>query len=63
ELYISDELFLCGTGAQIAPVAEIDHRPVGNGQIGPITARLQQLYFDLVRGKIEKYREWCTPVY
>jgi branched-chain amino acid aminotransferase len=63
ELYICDELFLCGTGAQIAPVAEVDHRPVGEGNIGPVTARLQQIYFDLVRGKIEKYREWCTPVY
>jgi branched-chain amino acid aminotransferase len=63
ELYICDELFLCGTGAQIASVAEVDHRPVGDGNIGSVTARLQQIYFDLVRGKIEKYREWCTPVY
>lgn len=63
ELYNCDELFLCGTGAQIAPVAEVDHRPVGNGGIGPITARLQQIYFDVVRGKVDKYREWCTPVY
>lgn len=63
ELYNCDELFLCGTGAQIAPVAEVDHRPVGNGGIGPITARFQQIYFDVVRGKLDKYREWCTPVY
>lgn len=63
ELYACDELFLCGTGAQIAPVAEVDHRPVGNGKIGAITAKLQQLYFDVVRGKVDKYREWCTPVY
>ncbi len=63
ELYNCDELFLCGTGAQIAPVAEVDHRAVGDGGIGPVTARLQQLYFDVVRGKVNKYREWCTPVY
>ncbi|HEX2915753.1 MAG TPA: branched-chain amino acid transaminase [Chloroflexia bacterium] len=63
ELYTCDELFLCGTGAQIAPVSEVDHRPVGTGKVGEFTARLQQLYFDVVRGKVDKYKEWCTPVY
>lgn len=63
ELYVCDELFLCGTGAQIAPVAEVDHRPVGTGQVGAFTAKLQQLYFDVVCGKVAKYKEWCTPVY
>jgi len=63
ELYVCDEMFLCGTGAQIAPVAEVDHRPVGTGQVGAFTAKLQQLYFDVVRGKVAKYKEWCTPVY
>ncbi len=64
ELYIADEIFLCGTGAQIAPVTEIDHNPVGNGDIGPISRRLQDIYFDIVRGKHPKYSEqWCTPVY
>src|SRR5947199_391637 len=48
ELYIADEVFLCGTGAQIAPVISIDHNPVGNGEIGPISQRLQDLYFDVV---------------
>jgi branched-chain amino acid aminotransferase len=63
ELYTCDELLLCGTGAQIAPVAEVDHRPVGSGEIGAFTAELQKMYFEVVRGKVAKYKEWCTPVY
>lgn len=63
ELYTCDELLLCGTGAQIAPVTSVDHRPVGDGKIGPVGSRIQQLYFDVVRGKVDKYLEWCTPVY
>jgi branched-chain amino acid aminotransferase len=64
ELYLADEVLLCGTGAQIAPVIEIDHRPVGSGKVGPIGKQLQDIYFDVVRGKRPEYREeWCTPVY
>jgi len=64
ELYNADEVFLCGTGAQIAPVVSIDHRAIGNGTVGPIGRKLQDLYFDVVRGKHPDYREqWCTPVY
>lgn len=63
ELYTADEVFLCGTGAQIAPVIDIDHRPVGNGQVGPIGGKLQELYFDVVRGRKSEYAQWCTPVY
>lgn len=64
ELYLADEVFLCGTGAQIAPVVSIDHRTIGNGEIGPIGKQMQSLYFDVVRGKRPEYREeWCTPVY
>src|SRR5579864_7888484 len=64
ELYIADEIFLCGTGAQIAPVIRVDHRPVGSGQVGPIAGAIQQIYSDVVRGRIPEYREqWCTPVY
>ncbi|MDQ3938306.1 MAG: branched-chain amino acid transaminase, partial [Chloroflexota bacterium] len=55
ELYIADEVFLCGTGAQISPVVEIDHRPVGAGEVGPIARQLAQLYFDVVRGRIPAY--------
>ncbi|GHO86757.1 branched-chain amino acid transaminase [Dictyobacter formicarum] len=63
ELYTADEIFLCGTGAQIAPVIEVDHNPVGNGAIGPLGQKLQDLYFDIVRGRNSKYLDWCTPVY
>jgi branched-chain amino acid aminotransferase len=64
ELYVADEIFLCGTGAQIAPVTSVDHRLVGNGQVGPISSTLQNLYFDVVRGHMPDYRaQWCTPVY
>ncbi|MBI2163295.1 MAG: aminotransferase class IV [candidate division NC10 bacterium] len=63
ELYVADEVFLCGTGAQVAPVIQVDRRPVGSGKMGPITARIQQLYFEVVKGNHPKYRHWCTPVY
>ncbi len=63
ELYVADEIFLCGTGAQLAPVVDVDRRPIGDGSVGPLTARLQRLYFDVVRGRISKYRGWVTPVY
>jgi len=63
ELYVAEEAFFCGTGVQVAAIATIDHRPVGTGKIGPITKRLRDFYFDIVRGKVEEYRHWCTPVY
>jgi branched-chain amino acid aminotransferase len=63
ELYIADEVFLCGTGAQVSGVAKIDHRTVGDGGVGPITRRLMGLYFDAVRGRLPAYADWLTPVY
>jgi len=63
ELYVADEVFLCGTGAQVSPVIEVDRRPVGSGRMGPIAARIQQVYFQVVKGNHAKYRHWCTPVY
>jgi branched-chain amino acid aminotransferase len=63
ELYVADEVFLCGTGAQISPVVDIDRRPIGDGRIGPITSKLSRLYFSAVRGDLPKYRDWLTPVY
>jgi branched-chain amino acid aminotransferase len=63
ELYMADEVFLCGTGAQISPVVEIDRRPIGNGRPGPISRQMHDLYFDAVRGRIDAYRDWLTPVY
>jgi len=63
ELYVADEVLLCGTGAQLAPVAEVDNRTVGDGGVGPFTRELEKLYSKAVRGELEKYREWCLPVY
>ncbi len=63
ELYIADEVFFCGTGAQIAPVTLIDHRVIGDGSIGPVTQKLQGLYFKVVRGQLKAYKDWCTPVF
>ena len=63
ELYIADEAFYCGTGAQISPITKIDHRPLGDGEIGPVTKKIQNLYFNVVRGKITNYSHWCTKVY
>jgi len=64
ELYNADEIFLCGTGAQIAPVISVDHRAIGTGEVGKIGRKLQEMYFEVVRGKHTEYREqWCTPVY
>jgi branched-chain amino acid aminotransferase len=63
ELYLADEIFFCGTGVQIAAITRIDHRPIGTGKLGSLTADLRKLYFDVVRGKVSKYRELCAPVY
>ncbi len=62
ELYAADEVFLTGTGFQIAPVVEIDDRPIGTGSIGPIAERLQELYFRAARGDWDAYAGWTVPV-
>jgi branched-chain amino acid aminotransferase len=63
ELYVSDELFLCGTGAQIQPVRTVDKRTVGDGEIGPITKQLHEHFSAVVRGKVPHRRSWLTPVW
>lgn len=63
ELYVAEEAFFCGTGVQIAAITEIDHRPVGKGQIGPIVRQLRDLYFSVARGQRKDYLDWVTPVY
>jgi branched-chain amino acid aminotransferase len=63
EVFICDEFFLSGTAAQVTAVTKVDHQPIGGGVMGPITSQLRQLYDDLVRGKIVKYRAWNEPVY
>jgi len=63
ELYVADECFLTGTAAHVTPVSEIDNRKIGDGEIGEITARLQDIYTRVIRGDHPKYMHWCTPVY
>ncbi len=63
ELFSAEECFLTGTAAHITPIAEIDHRQIGNGEIGEITKKLQHLYSEIIRGNNPKYLDWCTPVY
>lgn len=63
ELYTCEELLLCGTGAQISPVIEVDRRKVGNGKVGELTQELQQIYFGAVRGETPKYKDWTIAVY
>ena len=62
ELYSADECFLTGTAANITPVAEIDMRKIGTGGIGKVTGKLQDIYFDIIKGNNPKYSHWCTPV-
>lgn len=62
ELYIADELFFTGTGAQIAWISEVDNRKVGNSLQGPVTKNLQKLFFEIVKGNNKKYSRWNTPL-
>jgi branched-chain amino acid aminotransferase len=63
EIYLCDEFFLTGTAAQVTAVTRVDHRPIGTGRMGPVTARLRQLFNDIVRGQNQKYQDWIVPVY
>lgn len=62
ETFVCEELFLTGTAAQVTVVAKVDHRPVGDGKMGPITAKLRDLFNDVVHGKVEKYNHWNVAV-
>lgn len=63
ELYTADELFLCGTGAEVTPVRSVDRRKVGDGNVGPITTRLKGHYQDVVHGRVPERTKWLTPVW
>lgn len=63
EVYICDEFFLTGTAAQLTAVTRVDHRPIGDGKMGPITAKLRELFQQAVRGRLKKYRHWNVGVY
>lgn len=63
ELYIADEVFICGTGAEVQAVNNIDGYTIGEGEIGPAVSQLEQLFHDVVRGKDTRYPDWRTGVY
>jgi branched-chain amino acid aminotransferase len=62
EIYVADEMFLCGTGVQLSPVVELDHRPIAGGTVGPITNQLRSDYFAAVRGRDPRFAHWLTPI-
>ena len=62
EVYVADEAFFTGTAAEVTPIRELDNRPIGNGTRGPITEKLQTLYFDQVHGRRKEYPEWLSHI-
>ena len=62
EIYVADEMFLVGTGVQLSPVIELDHRPIAGGAIGPITKQLHEAYFSAVRGNDKRFMHWLTEI-
>ena len=62
EVYCADEVFFSGTAAEITPICEVDNRQIGNGSRGPVTEKLQTLFFDVVSGKNLRYAHWLSPV-
>lgn len=63
EVYMCDELFMCGTGMQVSAITQVEHRPIGTGEMGDITRKIRDLYFDIVYGRMPKYRHWLMPIY
>ncbi len=62
DIYVADEAFFTGTAAEVTPIRELDNRTIGDGKRGPVTTRLQQLFFDVIRGKVPKHMDWLSPV-
>jgi branched-chain amino acid aminotransferase len=63
ELFLADEVFFTGTGVQVIAVTRIDHRAIGTGKMGQVVRQLRELYFNIVRGRVVRYRSHCVPVY
>jgi branched-chain amino acid aminotransferase len=63
ELYAAQEVFLAGTAVEVAPVIEVDHRPVGTGKVGPKSSALRELYHKATLGELQGCRHWLTPTY
>ena len=63
EVYIADEVFLCGTASEIKPVTQVDNRVISNGEIGPITKEIQYMFQRIIRGQVPAFTHWLEPVY
>ena len=62
KIYTADEMFFCGTGAQVSPIGLVDGRKIGTGKMGEFTKKIQELYFKVVKNELKKYSKWCTEV-
>jgi branched-chain amino acid aminotransferase len=62
DLYIADEAFFTGTAAEVTPIRELDGRAIGAGKRGPITSKIQKMFFDVVNGRVAKHKDWLSPV-
>lgn len=62
QIYVADEVFVCGTAAEVVGLSEIDFRTIGNGKTGPVTRAIQKVYHDTIRGRVEKYVSWCDTI-
>ncbi len=62
DLYIADEAFFTGTAAEVTPIREVDGRVIGAGRRGPVTAKLQQAFFEVVKGRNKRHKDWLAPV-
>jgi branched-chain amino acid aminotransferase len=62
DLYTADEAFLTGTAAEVVPIASVDDRTVGGGRPGPVTQRIQEIYHEAVRGRVDRYKDWVEHV-
>jgi branched-chain amino acid aminotransferase len=62
ELYLAEEAFFTGTAAEVTPIREVDDRVIGEGRPGPVTLRLQKLYFQVIRGERPEWKGWLDPV-
>lgn len=62
QLYSAEEVFVCGTAAEVIGLSEIDFRTVGDGKTGPITRAIQKVYHDAIRGRVEQYTDWCECI-
>ena len=63
ELYVAQEIFVCGSAFEVTPVVSVDRYSVGDGRVGPLTKAIQATYLDVARGQVGLHREWLTPVY